>query len=46
MVPVDRPKTKEQFASREKIRKWKSGLKPVLANFLFVFGLSTGTMWN
>ena len=26
MVPVDRPKTKEQFASREKIRKWKTGL--------------------
>jgi hypothetical protein len=27
MVPVERPKTNEKFASREKIRKWKTGLK-------------------
>jgi hypothetical protein len=26
MVPVERPKTNEKFASREKIRKWKTGL--------------------
>jgi hypothetical protein len=27
MVPVERPKTNEKFASREKILKWKTGLK-------------------
>ena len=26
MVSVERPKTNEKFASREKIRKWKTGL--------------------
>jgi hypothetical protein len=26
MVPVARPKTNEKFASREKIRKWKTGI--------------------
>ena len=25
MVPVERPKTNEKFASREKILKWKTG---------------------
>jgi hypothetical protein len=25
MVPVERPKTNKKFASREKIRKWKTG---------------------
>jgi hypothetical protein len=29
MVPVARPKTNEKFASREKIRKWKTGIKPL-----------------
>jgi hypothetical protein len=28
MVPVERPKTNEKFASREKIRKWKTGIRP------------------
>jgi hypothetical protein len=27
MVPVERPKTNEKFASREKIRKWKTGIR-------------------
>ena len=27
LVPVERPKTNEKFASREKIRKWKTGIK-------------------
>jgi hypothetical protein len=27
MVPVERPKTNEKFASREKILKWKTGFK-------------------
>jgi hypothetical protein len=26
LVPVERSKTNEKFASREKIRKWKTGL--------------------
>jgi hypothetical protein len=26
MVPVDKPKTNGKFASREKIRKWKTGI--------------------
>jgi hypothetical protein len=30
MVSVERPKTKEKFASREKIRKWK--LQKIRAN--------------
>jgi hypothetical protein len=28
MVPVERPKTYEKFASREKILKWKTGFRP------------------
>jgi hypothetical protein len=27
MVPVEKPKTNEKFASREKIRKWIIGIK-------------------
>jgi hypothetical protein len=27
MVPVERPKTNEKFASREKILRWKTGLR-------------------
>jgi hypothetical protein len=27
MVPVEKPKTNEKFASRKKIRKWKTGIK-------------------
>jgi hypothetical protein len=27
MVPVERPMTNEKFASREKIRKWKTGIR-------------------
>jgi hypothetical protein len=26
LVPVERPKTNEKFSSREKIRKWKTGI--------------------
>jgi hypothetical protein len=35
MVPVERPKTNEKFASSEKILKWKTGIKggfPMLAS--------------
>jgi hypothetical protein len=28
MVPVETPKTNEKFASREKILKWKTGIRP------------------
>ena len=31
MVPVERPKTNKKFASREKIRKWKTGLSTMSA---------------
>jgi hypothetical protein len=27
MVPVERPKSSEKFVSREKIRKWKTGIR-------------------
>jgi hypothetical protein len=30
MVPVERPKTNEKFASREKIRKWETGLRQTI----------------
>jgi hypothetical protein len=29
MVPVERPKTNEKFALREKIRKWKTGIRMI-----------------
>ena len=32
MVPVERPKTNKKFASREKIRKWKTGLRSEAGN--------------
>jgi hypothetical protein len=30
MVSVEKPKTKEKFGSREKIRKWKTGIRAPL----------------
>jgi hypothetical protein len=41
MVPVERPMTNEKFASREKIRKWKTGIKAVFwAEFFARSGIS------
>jgi hypothetical protein len=37
MVPVERPKTNKKIASREKIRKWKTGLRPA-----FLAGIKPG----
>jgi hypothetical protein len=34
MVPVERPMTNEKFASREKIRKWKTGISAVIAEIV------------
>jgi hypothetical protein len=31
MVPVERPKTNEKFASREKILKWKTGFRKFIS---------------
>jgi hypothetical protein len=33
MVPVERPKTNEKFASSEQIRKWKTGLRDTSLKF-------------
>jgi hypothetical protein len=32
MVSVERPKTKEKFGSRERIRKWKTGITKLEKN--------------
>ena len=37
MVPVERPKANEKFASPEKIRKWKTGIK-ALISFAYIVG--------
>jgi hypothetical protein len=36
MVPVERPKTNEKFASLEKILKWKTGFKGLIPRALFL----------
>ena len=47
LVPVERPKTNEKFASREKIRKWKTGIRKqkTLKISCFVIHVEITTNW-
>jgi hypothetical protein len=40
MVPVEKPKTNEKFASGEKIRKWKTGIRKMIstASSIYIWG--------
>jgi hypothetical protein len=46
MVPVERPKTNEKFASREKILKWKTGLRAAQVPFVWGGGGREETTTN